>query len=86
MKQAFGIVLLVSLAFAPALASENFNRARLRVADATSDACLASCATQDASCQRICPTTLRSPASARVKARQRLAGKVTKAKVDSGLR
>ncbi|AUC99075.1 hypothetical protein QU42_25980 [Bradyrhizobium sp. UASWS1016] len=61
MKQTLGIVLLVSMAFAPALASENFSRARLRVADATSDACLANCATQDASCQRICPTTLRSP-------------------------
>ena len=31
------------------------------VTGATSDACLANCATQNASCQRVCPTTLSTP-------------------------
>lgn len=33
----------------------------LRLADAATDACLANCATQNASCQRVCPTTLSAP-------------------------
>lgn len=36
-------------------------RIPLRLADATTDACLANCATQNASCQRVCPTTLSAP-------------------------
>jgi hypothetical protein len=36
-------------------------KARLRLADATTDACLASCADQSNSCKRVCPTTLSTP-------------------------
>jgi hypothetical protein len=33
----------------------------LRLADAASDACVASCASQNDSCKRVCPTTLGAP-------------------------
>jgi len=36
-------------------------RDRLRLADATSDACFASCASQAESCKRVCPTTFSPP-------------------------
>ena len=36
-------------------------RAKLRLADATADACFAGCADQNASCKRACPTTLSTP-------------------------
>lgn len=34
---------------------------RLRVADATIDACVASCVRQNESCKRTCPTTFAAP-------------------------
>ncbi len=34
---------------------------RLRFADAASDACFASCASQADSCKRVCPTTFSPP-------------------------
>lgn len=52
-------VTLLGLLATPALADQHRNR--LRIADATTDACLANCATQNASCQRVCPTTLATP-------------------------
>lgn len=36
-------------------------RDRLRLADATSDACFASCASHADSCKRVCPTTFSPP-------------------------
>jgi hypothetical protein len=33
----------------------------LRFADATADACFANCANVNASCKRVCPTTLSTP-------------------------
>jgi hypothetical protein len=36
-------------------------KVRLRLADATVDACLANCANTNASCKRVCPTTLSTP-------------------------
>jgi len=36
-------------------------RDRLRLADAASDACFASCASQAESCKRVCPTTFSPP-------------------------
>lgn len=41
--------------------SENFSRAKLRLADAASDACVANCDNQNAACKRVCPTTLGAP-------------------------
>jgi hypothetical protein len=35
--------------------------ARLRLADAAVDACLASCASTNASCKRVCPATFSTP-------------------------
>jgi hypothetical protein len=52
-------IVLIGLLAGPAVADQHRNR--LRVADATTDACLANCATQNASCQRVCPTTLSAP-------------------------
>jgi hypothetical protein len=37
------------------------SRKKLLLADAASDACLARCADQNASCKRVCPTTLSTP-------------------------
>ena len=34
---------------------------RLHVADAATDACFASCANENASCKRVCPTTFNVP-------------------------
>jgi len=51
-------VLLPELAQA---SSENFSWAKLRFADATSQACIANCDNQNAACKRVCPTTLGAP-------------------------
>jgi hypothetical protein len=34
---------------------------KLRLADAAADACLASCASTNASCKRVCPVTFSTP-------------------------
>ncbi len=34
---------------------------RLRLADAAADACFAACSSRNASCKRVCPTTLSVP-------------------------
>lgn len=53
---------IVLFALSPAViaAPSNFSP-RIRVADATADACFASCTSQAESCQRVCPTTLSAP-------------------------
>jgi len=51
---------VLALFASTAMAHESSGR-RLRLADATTDACLASCSTQNASCQRVCPVTLSVP-------------------------
>jgi hypothetical protein len=58
MRLALCVALTVLLA-TTAVADQHRNR--LRLADATTDACMANCATQNASCQRVCPTTLSTP-------------------------
>jgi hypothetical protein len=61
MRLVFGAVLLFAL-IAPALAEPNILvKNRLRLADATSDACFAGCASQNDSCKRACPTTISIP-------------------------
>ena len=60
MKFVLSVVLSLSLCSA-SLAGSQSSPIRLRMADATSDACLANCATQNASCKRVCPTTLSTP-------------------------
>jgi hypothetical protein len=60
MKLALHVVALLWIVATPALAGQ-IKGSGLRLADATSDACLANCATQNASCQRVCPTTLSTP-------------------------
>ena len=41
--------------------TENFSWAKLRLADATSQACIANCDNQNAACKRVCPATLGAP-------------------------
>jgi hypothetical protein len=59
------IVLALIIGFTlPQLAeasTENLSRAKLRFADATSEACIANCDNQNAACKRVCPTTLGTP-------------------------
>lgn len=56
------IVILALPPFAQA-STENFSRAKLRLADASSDACRANCNNQNEACKRVCPTTLGAPCS-----------------------
>jgi hypothetical protein len=61
MKFAFGAIFLLTL-IEPSLAdSVMAGKSRLRFADATADACFANCASQNASCKQVCPTTLSTP-------------------------
>jgi len=58
------LALIVSLSFsqlAQALPEQNMSRVNLRLADATSQACIANCDNQNAACKRVCPTTLSTP-------------------------
>jgi hypothetical protein len=48
--------LLLSLA-----GTTGVSAAKLRLADAAADACFANCANENASCKRVCPTTLSTP-------------------------
>jgi hypothetical protein len=52
------LIALVGTAVAEAGMAAKF---RARVADASSDACLASCSSENASCKRVCPTTFSTP-------------------------
>ena len=53
----FSLLLIGSAAAGQA----NVSIGKLRLADAASDACLASCASQNDSCKRACPVTLGAP-------------------------
>jgi hypothetical protein len=58
------LALVASLFFlisGPVLAANANYSGKARVADATSDRCVADCASQDASCRRVCPTTFNTP-------------------------
>ena len=59
----FTSVTVVLLALLDAAsANESAIRAnKLNLADASSDACVSSCSTQNASCKRACPTTFNTP-------------------------
>lgn len=61
MKFVLCAVLSLALIGGAAAGQGNVSIGKLRLADATSDACLASCASQNESCKRICPTTLGAP-------------------------
>ena len=60
MKPLLGAVLCFVF-MGTAIAGPASLRDRLRLADATSDACFASCASQADSCKRVCPTTFSPP-------------------------
>jgi hypothetical protein len=61
MRLVFSVAVLFAL-IAPALAEPNILlKNRLRLADATSDACFANCASRSDACRRVCPTTFNVP-------------------------
>jgi hypothetical protein len=60
MKPLLSAALLLSL-LGPAVAGPVADRGKLRLADAATDACFASCASQSDSCKRVCPTTFNTP-------------------------
>ena len=58
------LVLAVAILFwmsGPILAASAVNSSKVRFADATSDRCAADCASQEASCKRVCPATFSTP-------------------------
>jgi len=61
MKLALCAVLSLLLIGSAAAGQANVSIGKLRLADAASDACFASCASQNDSCKRVCPTTLGAP-------------------------
>jgi hypothetical protein len=60
MKPLLSLALFFTL-IGPATAGQFSTASRLRLADAASDACFASCASQAESCKRVCPTTFNPP-------------------------
>jgi hypothetical protein len=62
MKNALAMVLFffILAQFASASA-DNRSFAGLKLADRTTDACMANCADQNAACKRVCPTILSTP-------------------------
>jgi hypothetical protein len=60
MRFAMGFGLLVLL-LASATAGTSGSDNKQRLAAGSADACLANCANQNASCKRVCPTTLSTP-------------------------
>jgi Flp pilus assembly protein TadG len=61
MKFALFAVLLFSVAGAAVAGTSAVSVGKLRLADATADACFANCVSQNASCKRVCPTTFSTP-------------------------
>jgi hypothetical protein len=59
MKSLLGAVILLALTGAGV--AEAGIKQMTRVADAATDACMSSCEDQNASCKRVCPTTLSTP-------------------------
>lgn len=64
MKLALALIIGLSLPQIAQAATEDFRRAKLRLADANSQACIANCDNQNAACKRVCPTTLGAPCAA----------------------
>lgn len=60
MKPLLCVVLFFTLA-GPVMAGTVSGIGKIRLADAASDACFASCASQADSCKRVCPTTFSTP-------------------------
>ena len=61
MKLTLGVAILFLMSGPILAATTTTNSSKVRFADAASDACFANCANQDASCKRVCPTTLSTP-------------------------
>lgn len=61
MRFILGSAILVSLVATAVAEPVAVSDRTKRVADATTDACLANCASQAESCKRACPTTFRTP-------------------------
>lgn len=60
MKLVLGAALFFAV-IGTAMAGAGFSKGKWRLADASTDACFASCASQNDSCKRVCPTTFNPP-------------------------
>ena len=60
MKLALAMSITVAL-LGPALGEPNPKMSKIRVADSADAACFANCASQNASCKRVCPATFSTP-------------------------
>jgi hypothetical protein len=61
MKLVLGAVLLLAMIGSATADPIMAVKSKLRLADAAADACIASCANENASCKRVCPTTFSTP-------------------------
>lgn len=64
MRVVVALIIGLSLSQFAQASTEDFSRAKLRVADASTQACIANCDNQNAACKRVCPTTLGAPCAA----------------------
>ena len=60
MKSLLGVALVFSV-IGTTMAAPVSTKGKWRLADAATDACFASCASQNESCKRVCPTTFSPP-------------------------
>jgi len=62
MKLVFGTAFLLTIlvGLSPACSGMAI-KSKMQLADAATDACLTSCANENASCKRVCPTTFNVP-------------------------
>jgi hypothetical protein len=61
MRRVLGVAFLMALVGAAAAEPGVLSKKKFLYADAASDACFAGCANDNASCKRVCPTTLGTP-------------------------
>jgi hypothetical protein len=61
MRLALGAALLFALLGTAVAGTNSVGVSKIRLADAAADACFANCASQHASCKRVCPTTFSTP-------------------------
>ena len=64
MRFVLALIIGLSLPQVAQASTEGFSRVKLRLADASSQACIANCDNQNAACKRVCPTTLGAPCAA----------------------
>jgi hypothetical protein len=61
MKYALGAAFLFYLGGTAVAGTTSVGFSKMRFADAAADACFANCASENASCKRVCPITFSTP-------------------------